>query len=90
MNTKELVSRIANETGYSKKEVKVILNTMTTIIGNALIEEEDVRLIAFGTFKNQEWKSRRIKNVVTGEYTTTKKSHRIVFVPSSELKEALD
>ena len=90
MNTKELVKRISKETGVSKDEVANILDTMTTIMGNALIDEEDVRLTAFGTFKNQEWKSRRIKNVVTGEYTTTKVSRRIVFVPSSELKEALD
>ncbi len=89
MNTKELVKRIVNETGYSNEEVSSILDTMTTIVGNALIEEEDVRLTAFGTFKNQEWKSRRIWNVGTGEYVNTKPSHRVVFVPSCELKEAI-
>ena len=89
MNTKELVRRIVKETGHSNEEVTAILDTMTTIIGNALIDEEDVRLTAFGTFKNQEWKSRKIWNVGTGEYMNTKPSHRIVFVPSYELKDAI-
>lgn len=89
MNTKELVRRIVDETGHSPDEVNSILDTMTTIIGNALINEEDVRLTAFGTFKNQEWKSRKICNISTGEYVNTKPSHRIVFVPSGELKEAV-
>lgn len=89
MNTKELINRIVEETDYSSKEVSQIIDSMTTIIGNALIDEDDVKLTAFGTFKNQEWKSRRIWNVATGEYTNTKPTHRVVFVPSSELKEAV-
>lgn len=89
MNTKELITKITEETNYPRNEVVQIIDTMTTIIGNALIDEEDVRLTAFGTFRNQEWKSRKIWNVATGEYVNTKPTHRVVFNASAELKEAI-
>ena len=89
MNTDELIKKIVADTGSSNEEVEAILDSMTTIIGNTLIEGSDVKLNSFGTFKSQEWVSRKIKNIITGEYTYTKPSHRIIFKPSTELKEAI-
>ena len=89
MTTKELIKRIAKETGKSTGEINSIIDSMTTVIGNALIDGEDVKLTSFGTFKKQTWKSRKIMNVSTGEVMETKPTSRVVFVISKELKKAL-
>lgn len=89
MKYKELVREISRESGYPQTVVRRILYTTTTVIGNSLMSGENISLISFGTFKVQEWKSRYIKNLVTGEYMETRPSRRVVFTASKELKDAI-
>ena len=51
MNLEELTNEVKNQTGYKKKDIKLIVDAITTCIGNSLIDGEDVHIYKFGTFK---------------------------------------
>ena len=89
MNKKELLSEIEKETGYSQEVIDVVLESLTTTIGNALIDGEEVDISQFGIFKTKLWKSRRICNVNSGVSSFTHDTRVIRFQPARELKEAL-
>lgn len=89
MNIDTLATNIRNQTGYAKKDIKIILDAFTTCVGNSLIEGEDVHLYRFGTFKVKQIKGRNIRNVVTGELSWARDYNKIVFEPTGELRNAI-
>lgn len=89
MTKKELAISIRNDTGYPMSEIKEIIESMTTHIGNSLIHGEQVKIQEFGTFKPKEIASRKFKNIATGEYEETSSHKKINFIPCLELKQAL-
>ena len=89
MTQRELHKIIKKETGYSIKEIKTILDSFTTNIGNALIDVETVSLPSFGSFRVKTISSRRIKNVSTGEYQLTQARNKIEFRACKELHDAI-
>lgn len=89
MTQRELHKIIKKETGYSIKEIKIIIDSFTTNIGNALIDGEEVSIPSFGSFKVKTISSRRIKNVSTGEYQVTKVRNKIDFKACKELHDAI-
>ena len=50
MNKTELILRIAEETGFSRKNVELGLNAAINLITKALTEEEKVQIVGFGAF----------------------------------------
>ena len=48
MNKTELILRIAEETGFSRKNVELGLNAAINLITKALTEEEKVQIVGFG------------------------------------------
>ena len=51
MNKTELILRIAEETGFSRKNVELGLNAAINLITKALTEEEKVQIVGFGAFE---------------------------------------
>lgn len=89
MTRKELLLFVKRDTGYSIPEIAEILDSITTNIGNTLIDGEDVRIEEFGSFRVKDTPQRRICNVNTGEYQMTKPHKRIEFKPCKELHDAI-
>ncbi len=89
MRINELVTRVSQDTGMSKKNVKLVIESMTTCIGNSLIDGEDVQLYRFGNFKIKDVKGRKICNVSTKKLSYSRDFKKIVFEPSGELKKAI-
>lgn len=89
MRINELITMVSKETGINKKDVKLIIESMTTCIGNSLIDGEDVQLYRFGNFKIKDVKGRKICNVSTKKLSYSKDFKKIVFEPSTELKKAI-
>lgn len=89
MTKKELIRYTSLDTGLSQEDVEAMLDSITTVIGNALIIGEDVKITEFGTFKIKEVSARRNTDISTGETRITKISHVIKFVPCIELKNAV-
>lgn len=89
MNLDELTMQVKKQTGYKKKDIKVIVDAITTCIGNSLIDGEAVHIYKFGTFKVKNIKGRQIRNISTGELTWANDYNKIIFEPTGELKEAI-
>lgn len=89
MHIDELANLIKKETGYNKKDIKNIIDAMTTCIGNSLIDGEDVHIYKFGTFKLKHYDERKIRNITTGKVQIASGYNKIVFEPTRELKKAI-
>jgi len=58
MNKAELINRIAEKVGVSKKQSEDMLESMLEIITNSLKNKEEVTLTGFGTFSAKERSAR--------------------------------
>lgn len=89
MNKQELLNEVESKTGYELDVIDEILDSLTTVIGNSLIDGNDVEIEDFGIFQNKTWKGRNIKNVNSGKITKTQDSRVIRFQPTKELRDAI-
>ena len=51
VNKAELVAKIADKAGFTKKDAEVALNAVIASIEEALVADEKVALVGFGTFE---------------------------------------
>ena len=92
MNKKELISKLAEAMGTTKKAAEEALDAVTTVITEALVEGQDVKITGFGTFSAVEVAERT--GVIQmgdrkGETYTTPAHRSPKFKPASSLKEAV-
>lgn len=87
MNKKELVGKVSDELGITKKVAETAIRAITRTITDTLAKGEKATLVGFGTFKVLERKARRGVNPRTGEelQIPTKKVPK--FVPGKVLRE---
>lgn len=57
MNKKELIDAMAKDLDTSKKDIDLVLGTFMDVVKEALLEEEKVTLVGFGTFQVQQRKA---------------------------------
>lgn len=62
MNKRELIDRIAEESGLTKKDSESALNAFIDVVQEALAEEDKVQLVGFGTFEVRHRKAREGRN----------------------------
>lgn len=62
MNKAELVSKMAEKSGLTKKEVEAALNAFMSSVQDALVNNEKVQLVGFGTFETRERAARQGRN----------------------------
>ena len=62
MNKAELVAKVADKTGFKKKDAELALDAVLETIENALVAGDSVRLIGFGTFETRKRKARTGRN----------------------------
>lgn len=67
MTQQKFIETLASETGYSQKDVRKFLDTMTGIITDRVKKGEKVAITGFGTFDLGKRASRRGRNPQTGE-----------------------
>ena len=70
MNKQELISKIAEETKLTKKDVDLVLKSFTSEVTKAMAGGEDLVLPGFGTFTVSERAERMGRNPSTGESIT--------------------
>ena len=66
MNKTELILSVAEETGFSRKNVEIGLNAAINLITKALAEEEKVQIVGFGAFETKTRAERIGRNPATG------------------------
>jgi DNA-binding protein HU-beta len=85
MNKAELVAKIADKAGFTKKDAEVALNAVIASVEEALVAGDKVALVGFGTFEVKERAAR------TGINPLTKKAINIpaTKVPKFNVSKAL-
>ncbi|TGA96530.1 HU family DNA-binding protein [Sporolactobacillus shoreae] len=89
MNKYELIQKVAEQTGVSKKETEKIVNGTLDEIISALSRNEKVQFVGFGTFEVRERASRTGRNPQTGAAITIPASKVPGFRAGNKLKDAV-
>lgn len=90
MNKAELIERVAEKTGKTKKEAGQAVDAILNAISEALKSGEKVTLIGFGNFEVRDRAARTGRNPQTGEEIKIEASKIPAFKPGKKLKEAVD
>ena len=87
MNKAELVEKVANQTGLTKKASREAVDAVTSVITDSLGRGERVTLVGFGTFQVAQRKARTGRNPQTGESVQIPARKVPVFKAGKDLKE---
>jgi DNA-binding protein HU-beta len=90
MNKSQLIDRVAEMTGKTKKESTQVVEAVLESIAEALQKGEKVSLIGFGNFEVRERAARTGRNPQTGETIQIQASKVPAFKPGKQLKEAVN
>lgn len=90
MNKSELVGKVAEKSGLSKKDSEKAVNAVIDAIGEALAQGDKVSLVGFGTFEVRERAPRTGRNPQTGEEIAIPATKVPAFKAGKALKESVD
>ena len=85
----ELAVQLFEQLGLNKRESKDMVDAFFGLIDVALIGEQDVHLMGFGSFKIRRKVARPGRNPRTGETIPIKARKVVTFLPSRKLKGQL-
>jgi DNA-binding protein HU-beta len=89
MNKDALVTEIAGKTELSKKDIELVIDTMTEVITKTIKGERKVTLTGFGTFRTSKRASREGINPQTKEKIQIPAMTVPKFTAGKALKEAV-
>lgn len=89
-NRADLVERVANETGFTKKDVALTVDALFEAIQASLAAGEKVQIIGFGNFEVRERAARKGRNPQTGEEIEIAASKVPGFKAGKALKDAVN
>ncbi len=90
MNKADLVGKVAEEAGLTKKDAEKAINAFVVSVQEALVKKDKVQLIGFGTFEVKERAARTGRNPQTGEAIKIAASKAPVFKVGKALKDAVN
>jgi DNA-binding protein HU-beta len=89
MNKKEIISRMAKDSGTTALQAAKAFSSMLGGIRNSLQKGEKVTFSGFGSFEIKERKARKGRNPKTGAEVAIPPRKRVKFNPSRSLKASL-
>jgi DNA-binding protein HU-beta len=90
INKKEIVTRVASRSAYTKKEVDAIVTVFLNEIGEAMKANDSVMLVDFGHFVPSIRKPRKGRNPSTGEIVDIASKKTVGFKVGNKLKKELN
>ena len=90
MNKSELVASVAEVAELTKKGAEKAVNAVFASVQKALVEDDKVQIIGFGTFEVRTRAARKGRNQQTGETIEIPASKNPVFKAGKALKEAVN
>jgi len=91
VNKAELIAKVTETAGLSKKDAEAAVNAVIDGIGDALSKGDKVQLIGFGTFEVKERKARQGRNPrKPDELIEIPASKAPVFKAGKSLKDAVN
>ncbi len=86
----DIVERVYNKIGFSKKEASDLVELVFSTLKNSLNEGEKVKISGFGNFTVKEKKARTGRNPQTGDQITISARRVLTFKPSQILKDIIN
>lgn len=90
MTKADLVDRVYDSVGFSKKEATEIVDAVFETMKQALEHGEKIKVSGFGNFVVRQKSARRGRNPQTAETITILSRRVLTFKPSQVLKQALN
>ena len=90
MNKAELIAAIAAKTGDTKKGAEATLNAFVDTVTEALVNDEKVQLVGFGSFEVRKRAARKGRNPQTKEEIKIPASKAPVFKAGKALKDLVN
>ena len=90
MTKAEIVERVYERVGFSKKEAADIVELVFDLMKETLEQGEKIKVSGFGNFVVKEKKARRGRNPQTGEEIEIAPRRVLTFRPSQTLKKLLN
>ncbi len=87
LTKKDIVEKVAEETGMRQFKVKSVVQKTFDTIAAALIKGDRVELRDFGIFKTKLRKARKGRNPRTGDSVAVPPKRAVVFKAGMELKK---
>ena len=90
MNKSELVASVAEVAELTKKDAEKAVNAVFASVQKALVEDDKVQIIGFGTFEVRTRAARKGRNPQTGETIEIPASKNPVFKAGKALKDLIN
>lgn len=90
MTKADLVDKIFEKIGLSKKEAQEIIEILFDTMRQTFVEGESVKISGFGTFNVRHKVARRGRNPKTGDELEISPRKVITFRASNQLKDVLE
>jgi len=90
LTRKDLAKTIHEKMGFSQRGSRQIVDVFFDAMRDALIREDPVKIVQFGTFSVRHKEPRVGRNPRTGETMEIAKRSMISFRPSKKLRERLN
>ena len=90
MNKNELISKVAGQTGYTKKDTGAVVDAVVAAIVETVASGEKVSIVGFGTFDVTSREPRTGRNPQTGEAIEIAASKSPKFKAGSAFKTAVN
>jgi integration host factor subunit alpha len=86
----QIIEKISDKDGFSKKKSVEIVEKLVDIIKDALESGEDVLISGFGKFCVKEKQARRGRNPATGEDMMLEERKVVTFKCSAQLRDMIN
>ena len=90
MTKAEIIERIYERVGFSKKEATDVVESIFDVVKTRLAEGEKVKISGFGNFVVSEKRPRKGRNPQTGEEIMISGRRVLTFKPSQVLKRTIN
>lgn len=87
MNKGELVDKVAEKSGVTKKQADMVLTAAIEAIMESVSQGEKVTLVGFGSFERRDRKEREGRNPKTGETMVIPATQVPAFSAGKQFKE---
>lgn len=90
MNKTELIEKVAEKTGLTKKDAQAAVSAYNEAVVEALVSGDTVAMVGFGTFEVRKRAERMGRNPQTKEEIMIPASKAAVFKAGKQFKDALN
>ena len=87
---KDLVEEIAERTGLTQVDTKIVVESFLEAASNALRNGHNIEIRGFGRLKIKRKKARTARNPRTNEYIQVDSGYKPIFEASRELRKRVD